>query len=115
MTKSARFLQFKVLVGLFAFLCVMPDQARSQMVVEPRSKVEALSFRCLDEDWVDRLSSDEIIVTIHDPERRVATLSRIFGSVDRGDEESFEPGENCILPIAGLSGPDIFLAAAHET
>jgi len=128
MKKDARFLRFKVLVGLFAFVCAasaladdptpsVPAPAgvlnpegrdiRPGGVVERRYKVEALGFRCLDETWYDSpwfapWISDEVMVILRDPERKVLTASRVFGDVDTKETRNFGPNENCILPVRGV-------------
>jgi hypothetical protein len=89
-------------------------------VVERRFKIEALGFKCLDESWYDSpfftpWISDEVIVLIRDPARRVISLSRVFGDVDTGESRSFESDENCVLPIDGLIGQsDTLLVAPHN-
>jgi len=107
-------------------------------VVERRYKVEALSFRCLDETWYDSpffapWISDEVMVILRDPERKVLTVSRLFGDVDTNETRNFAPHENCILPVrdvlnsslsapreswtcgeAGASGPFSFSVEMYE-
>lgn len=88
--------------------------------VERRFKVEALRFKCLDEDGFDSpffawWISDEVVVVIHDPDRRVVTASGVFEEVDTGDSEDFAFNENCILPISGLTGQQgTLLVASHK-
>lgn len=106
--------------------------------MERRYKVEALGFRCLDETWYDSpwfapWISDEVMVILRDPERRVLTVSRVFGDVDTNETRNFSPHENCILPIrdvvnnylrapreswtcgeAGASGPFSFSVEMYE-
>ena len=72
--------------------------------VERRYKVEAVGFKCLDETWYDSpffapWISDEVMVILRDPQRRVLTVSRVFDDVDTNETRNFGPQENCILPI----------------
>jgi hypothetical protein len=69
-----------------------------------RFKLEALSFRALNETGIDRLGSDEVYVTIHVPARKVATRTQVFLDVDAGERATSIPlDQSCILPIAGVS------------
>lgn len=107
-------------------------------VVERRYKIEALSFRCLDETGYDSpffapWISDEVMMILRDPERKVLTVSRLFDDVDTNETRNFPPHENCILPVrdvlngsliaprdswtcgeAGASGPFSFSVEMYE-
>jgi hypothetical protein len=111
---------------------------RPRPVVERRYKVEALNFRCLDETWYDSpwfapWISDEVMVILRDPERKVLTVSRVFGDVDTNETRIFGHHEKCILPVrdvtndflraprdawscgeAGVSGPFSFTVEMYE-
>jgi hypothetical protein len=71
-----------------------------------RFKVEAVSFDAVDETgWFDWTGSDEVYVAIHVPDRKIATYSQVFGDVDSGEGRDIPSDQNCILPIAGVTGP----------
>src|SRR5215207_139364 len=62
---------------------------------ELRVKVEAISFRALDETGYDRFGSDEVIVLIRDATGKILTTSKEFGGVDRGETRTFAPNQRC--------------------
>jgi hypothetical protein len=71
-----------------------------------RFKVEAVSFDAVDETgWFDWTGHDEVYVAIHVPDRQIATYSQIFWGVNSGERTDIPSDQNCILPIAGVSGP----------
>lgn len=73
-----------------------------------RFKLEAVSFRALDETGIDLLGSDEVYVSIHVPAHKLATRTQVFGGVNAGDTTSIPADQSCILPIAGVRGPTSF-------
>jgi hypothetical protein len=75
-----------------------------------RFKLEAVSFRALDETGIDLFGSDEVYVTIHVPATDVATRSQVFEDVDAGETKNIPLDQSCILPIAGVSGRTSFSA-----
>jgi hypothetical protein len=92
----------------------LPDHLQKR-----RYKVEALSFRCIEETGHNWPGSDEIVVLIKDPILLLEAVSGIYEDVDAGDSRSFEPGKNCILPIrncsnAGIPGPFAFTVMLYE-
>lgn len=71
-----------------------------------RFKVEAVSFHAIDETgWFDWTGSDEVYVAIHVPDRKITTYSKTFRGVDSGEQRDIPSDQNCILPIAGVTGP----------
>jgi hypothetical protein len=87
-----------------------PSNAAQPSNVTPgalaRFKVEAVSFDAVDETgWFDWTGHDEVYVAIHVPDRQIATYSQIFWGVDSGEGRDIPSDQNCILPIAGVSGP----------
>jgi hypothetical protein len=68
-----------------------------------RFKLEAISFRALNETGWDRLGSDEVYVTIHVRTHKIATRTQVFGNIDAGVTQSIPANQSCILPIAGVS------------
>jgi len=109
-----------------------PSDTQPGELAERRYQVEALSFRCIDEDWYDFWGSDEVTVSINYPFHHM-TFTGIFIDVDSDDEpRSFGSGYNCILPITtpptmiasskgpwactdeGISGPFEFEVWMHE-
>lgn len=131
-----------VLLGLFgcstAPKASEADFAAARIKVERRYKVEALRFKALDETWYDSpwfapWISDEVMVILRDPARKVMSVSRIFEDVDTNETRTFGPRENCILPIsnvqndwlwkpgeswscagAGVAGPFYFIVEMYE-
>jgi hypothetical protein len=82
---------------------------------EPRFKLEALSFKAINETGSDRLGSDEVYVSIHVPTHKVATRSQIYRNVDVGETRHFPLDQSCILPIAGLNRPTTLFGNKGET
>ena len=75
-----------------------------------RFKLEAVSFGALDETgWFDWTGSDEVYVSIHVPARNVATISQVFEDVNTDEARNIPSDQNCILPIAGVTGPKGFI------
>jgi hypothetical protein len=131
-----------VLLGLFG--CSTAPKASegelsaSSIRVERRYKIEALRFKALDETgydspWFAPWISDEVMVILRDPARKVMSVSRIFEDVDTNETRTFGPRENCILPIsnvqndwlwkpgeswscagAGVAGPFYFIVEMYE-
>ena len=74
-----------------------------------RFKLEAVSFGALDETgWFDWTGSDEVYVSIHVPARNVATISQVFEDINTDEARNIPSDQNCILPIAGVTGPKGF-------
>jgi hypothetical protein len=75
-----------------------------------RFKLELVSFHAVDEtglfDWT---GSDEVYVTILVHARDDATMSQVFEGVDTGEKRNIPSDQSCILPIAGVAGPKLFL------
>lgn len=130
-----------VLLGLFGCSTAPKSEGElsaSRIRLERRYKIEALRFKALDETWYDSpwfapWISDEVMVILRDPARKVMSVSRIFGDVDTNETRSFGPQENCILPIsnvqndwlwkpgeswscsgAGVPGPFYFIVEMYE-
>jgi hypothetical protein len=82
---------------------------------EPRFKLEALSFKALNETGDDWPFSDEVYVTIWVPAQKVATRSQIYHNVDAGETKHFPLDQSCILPIANLSGPTLLKGNRGDT
>ena len=118
MKKYGHFSRFTVPVGLSACLCTASAQADTwgpAVNLQPKYKVEAVSFHCnsetgYDEPWFDPWISDEIRVGIGTP--AIITISKVFGDVDSGETWSFAPDQSCIYPIMGAGGPGVFVAPA---
>jgi hypothetical protein len=76
-----------------------------------RFKVEAVSFNAIDETgWFDWTGSDEVYVAVHVPDRKITTYSQVFKDVDSGERRDIPSDQNCILPIAGVTGPTTLFA-----
>jgi hypothetical protein len=118
MKKYGHFSRFTVPVGLSACLCTASAQADTfgpAVNLQPKYKVEAVSFHCnsetgYDEPWFDPWISDEVRVGIGTP--AIITISKVFGDVDSGETWSFEPDQSCIYPIMGAGDPGVFVAPA---
>ena len=65
--------------------------------VERRYKIEALSFKALDETGVDWLGSDEVMVETTDA--KGWTVSNEIGGIDSGDTHDFDPAKSCIVAV----------------
>jgi hypothetical protein len=79
-----------------------PPPIGGGLTLEPRYKIEAVSFHCHNETGINWPGSDEIVVVIDtcpDDVNCVTTFSKIFGDVDSSETREFEPDESCILPI----------------
>jgi hypothetical protein len=94
------------------------NDTRPGELAERRYKVEALSFRCIDEDWYDFWGSDEVTVSINYPLHHM-TFTGIFIDVDSDDKpRSFGSGYSCILPITippNLTTPPNLIASSKNT
>ena len=95
-----------------------PGDTRPPTVLERRYKVEALNFKCLDETWYDSpwfspWISDEVMVILRDPDRKVMSISRVFSDVDTKETRAFENHESCILPVQGVS--NTYLRAPRDS
>jgi hypothetical protein len=108
-------------VGVCLFLTAIGAGAQAQPApeVQPgnvtpgslaRFKLEAVSFRALNETGIDRFGSDEVYVSIHVPAHKVATRTQVFEDVDAGKTTNIPADQSCILAIAGVSGPTSFSA-----
>lgn len=76
------------------------DVTRPTALTEARYKVEAVSFKAIDEDGYDRpFISDEIVVIFNDAQRGIYAVSREFDDVDAGEQRAFNATENCMVPI----------------
>ena len=81
-----------------------------------RFKVEAVSFNAIDETgWFDWTGSDEVFVAIHVPDRKITTFSQVFRDVDSGERRDIPSDQNCILPIAGVTGPRTLAAGGGRS
>jgi hypothetical protein len=65
--------------------------------VERRYKIEALSFKAIDETGIDWLGSDEVMVETTDA--KGWTVSNEIGDIDSGDTHNFEPAKSCIVAV----------------
>jgi hypothetical protein len=99
-------------VGACLLLLIIGAGAQAQPAdVTPgalaRFKLEAVSFRALNETGIDFLGSDEVYVTIDVPDGlfTLRTFSKIFSGVDAGETTSIPLDQNCILPIAFSATP----------
>lgn len=68
---------------------------------EPRFIVEAVSFKAVDESGRTDVGSDEVFAVFHSGDN--AMITKVYGNVDDGDEESFEAGQSCMWPVATTS------------
>jgi hypothetical protein len=63
-------------------------------------KVEAVSFRAVDESGPDWAGSDEIYANWKDPKSGYVSVTRTYKGVDTGDTRKFAPPDKqCILPV----------------
>ena len=91
MKKYGYFSRFTVPVGLSACLCTASAQADTwgpAVNLQPKYKVEAVSFHCnsetgYDEPWFNPRASDEVRVGIINPTNR--TISRVYQLVNSGE------------------------------
>lgn len=67
----------------------------------PRFVVEAVSFYAADESGRTNLASDEVFAEFTSAGNTM--LTKVYGSVDTGDRELFEPGQSCIWPASETS------------
>jgi hypothetical protein len=104
-----------VISGALGVYLLLSAVAEAQPMLEPRFKLEALSFKAIDENGLDWPFSDEVYVTIWDPARKVATRSKIFTNVDAGETKTIPFNQSCILPIAGLNGPTLLEGSIGDT
>lgn len=67
--------------------------------VERLYKIEAVSFKAVDETGIDwgPLNSDEVMVGTFDA--KGYTHSREIGNIDSGDTHHFDPIKSCMLPV----------------
>jgi hypothetical protein len=91
----------RLMTGALGVCLLLSTEAGAQ--VEPRFKLEALSFKAIHETGRNWPGSDEVYVTIHVP-GHAATVSKIFGDVDAGETKRFPVDQRCIFPIDGLNG-----------
>lgn len=65
--------------------------------VERRYKIEAMSFKAIDETGFDWLGSDEVMVKTADA--KGWTVSDEIGDVDSGETHKFDPAKSCIIAV----------------
>jgi hypothetical protein len=69
-------------------------------------KIEAVSFRAVDESGVDWAGSDEIYANWTDPKSGYVSVTRTYKGVDTGDTRKFAPPDKqCILPVSRAPSP----------
>jgi hypothetical protein len=103
----------KPLITVAVGVCLLlSTEAGAQ--VEPRFKLEALSFTAIHETGRNWAGSDEVYVTIHVP-GHAATISKIFGDVDAGETRHFPLDQRCIFPIGDLNGRTLFQGYRGDT
>jgi hypothetical protein len=68
----------------------------------PSFKIEAVSFKALDETGYDWPGSDEIRVGFVTPFEDIT--SREFGDVDAGETSKFNADESCVVPVGQATG-----------
>ena len=68
----------------------------------PSFKIEAVSFKALDETGYDWPGSDEIRVGFVTPFEDIT--SREFGDVDAGETFKFNADESCVVPVGQATG-----------
>jgi hypothetical protein len=75
-------------------------------------KIEALSFKALDETGIDDAGDDEVMVGTSDAKGFMH--SNIIGSIDSGDTHSFDPARSCMLPVRPGEGKLGFTSICDE-
>ncbi len=73
------------------------DIVRPDEVIQRRYKVEAISFKAVDESGYDWDGSDEVIVETLDA--KGGTSSEEIGDIDSGDVHHFDPVRSCIVAV----------------
>ena len=101
-----------LITGAVGVCLLLSTEAGAQ--VEPRFKLEALSFKAIHETGRNWPGSDEVYVTIHVP-GHAATVSKIFGDVDAGETNRFPVNQRCIFPIDGLNGRTLLQGFRGDT
>ncbi len=66
-------------------------------VIERRYKVEAISFKAVDESGYDWWSSDDVVVETLDAKGE--TSSKEIEDVDSGDVHHFDPAKSCVVAV----------------